>query len=517
MAPVKAGDILADKYCVERILGIGGMGVVVAAEHVALHQKVALKFMLPEALADEGSVERFMREARAAVRLRSEHVARVMDVGCMENGAPYIVMEFLEGEDMEDVIRKEAPVREPAAVDMILQACMAMAEAHSLGIVHRDLKPANLFVTQRPDGSRQIKVLDFGISKIQNVEGEVSQTKSSMAMGSPGYMAPEQMRSAKHADHRADIWALGTILYKMLSNKLPFYAESAPEMFAAVLTGESIPLPSVLPGVSPKLAEIIHRCLERDRELRYDSVAALAKALAPFGGERAAHMASSIASVGVAATFDTAPAEAPDAKVTAPMRKAQEISAAGDAIATMPPTQVSGSQPAQSAPAVALGLSQGLSQNIGENPLTTRRASAGQAVVAAPSTEAHPQSANRGRLGLILGGVGALALAVVASQVFGGNDDKAAAAASGTGLEAVQFDAAPSIDAPVPDAAEAIPAVALPADAAPDAALPARKPVKKPIKPLPEPPSTKPQPKPQPKIPPKPTPKPDDDPFGTMQ
>jgi len=504
VAPVKAGDILADKYCVERILGIGGMGVVVAAEHVALHQKVALKFMLPEALADEGSVERFMREARAAVRLRSEHVARVMDVGCMENGAPYIVMEFLEGEDMEFVIRNEAPMREPVAVDMILQACMAMAEAHSVGIVHRDLKPANLFVTQRPDGSRQVKVLDFGISKIQESEGQVSQTKSSMAMGSPGYMAPEQMRSAKHADHRADIWALGTILYKMLSKKLPFYAESAPEMFAAVLTGESIPLPSVMPGVHPELAEVIHRCLERDRELRYRSVAELAKALAPFGNERAAQMAASIASVGVAAAIATEPAMAVDPHLTAPLRKSPPASSASGP--PMAPTHVSESQPPQPAP------------NFAANPLTTRRASAGQAVVAAPSTEARTEPAQRGRLGLILGAVGVAAIAVVATLLFGGGDEKPAPAA----VTELPVDAAQPVDAGVADATQQIPAAVVPIDAAvpagpPDAA-PKRRP--RPTKPTPTikpTPTVKPKPKPKPAIEPKPRPKPDDDPFGTMQ
>ncbi len=492
VAPVKAGDILAEKYCVERILGIGGMGVVVAAEHVALKQKVALKFMLPDALNDDESVERFMREARAAVRLRSEHVARVMDVGCMENGAPYIVMEFLEGKDMEDVIRKEAPMGEPAAVDMILQACMAMAEAHSIGIVHRDLKPANLFVTQRPDGSRQVKVLDFGISKIQDSAQNVSHTKSSMAMGSPGYMAPEQMRSAKHADHRADIWALGTILYKMLSKKLPFHAESAPEMFAAVLTGESIPLPSVMPGVSPELAEIIHRCLERDRELRYDSVAELAKALAPFGNDRAAHMAKSIANVGVAAAIDATPAGAMDLNVTAPMRKPPKGSASD---AAMAPTHVSDSQPPQPAPDLAA------------NPLTTRRASAGQAVVAVPEANTHQGTPSRGRLGLIIGAVGVVAIAVVGSLVLLGGDGKANPA---TAAEALPFDAAPSFDASVPDARVEVPAVVLPADAAPppDAALKHRRPR-----------ATRPKPKPSPEVKPKPPikPKPDDDPFGTMQ
>lgn len=166
VAPVNPGDILAEKYRVDTILGVGGMGVVVSAEHIELGQKVAVKFMLPAMLDNVEAVERFLREARAAVRLRGEHVARVLDVGRLANNAPYIIMEFLDGVDLYDLIRKNAPLSANEAIDILMQACKAMAEAHSLGIIHRDLKPANLFVSKRPDGSSLIKVLDFGISKL---------------------------------------------------------------------------------------------------------------------------------------------------------------------------------------------------------------------------------------------------------------------------------------------------------------------------------------------------------------
>ena len=424
-APVKTGDILADKYRVEKVLGIGGMGVVVAAQHMALHQKVALKFMLPDALADEVSVERFMREARAAVRLKSEHVARVLDVGCLDNGAPYIVMEFLDGEDMDDVIHRDAPMPPQVAVDFVLQACVAMAEAHSIGIVHRDLKPANLFVTKRPDGSAMIKVLDFGISKVQGVSGEVSNTKSSMAMGSPGYMAPEQMRSAKHADHRADIWALGTILYELLSKRRPFEAESTPVMFAAVLTGERTPLTEVLPDVDPGLAAVVHCCLERERDDRYGSVALLAKALAPFGDDKAAAMAASIANTGVGALPELATDS--DAKPTVPMKAAK---------GGLPSTKLSDSmETPASAPSRPPAQ-------------TTHGASIGQVAVSTEADDGEGAGGGR-RIALIAASLAVAALALGASQLFSGSASPSSSAPSGEVAPA----ALPVLaDAGVPDA-----------------------------------------------------------------
>gem|GEM_PF-591639 len=295
-APVETGDILAGKYKVDRVLGEGGMGVVVAATHVDLHQQVALKFMLPAALQDQTGVERFMREARAAVRLRSEHVARVLDVGKLENGAPYIVMEYLQGEDLSDLLQREGPLHAAEAITLLLQACVAMAEAHKAGIVHRDLKPDNLFVAARPDGTPLIKVLDFGISKIMQAPGQtgLSQTKTSVAMGSPAYMAPEQMRSAKHVDHRADLWSLGAILYQMLSSRLPFWGETVPEMFAAVLGQEPVRLDSVAPNLNPGLVEVVHRCLAKEADDRYAHVGELAAALEPFANGRGKALAASV-------------------------------------------------------------------------------------------------------------------------------------------------------------------------------------------------------------------------------
>ncbi len=219
------GDVLAGKYRVDKVLGVGGMGMVVAATHLELHQKVALKFMLPAALASEEATDRFLREARAAVQLRGEHVCRVLDVGRLDGGAPYIVMEYLAGHDLETTIKDYGPLATADAVDYMLQAIEGVAEAHANQIVHRDLKPANLFVTTDNDGTPLVKVLDFGISK--SGLGGV-QTKTGDIMGSPAYMAPEQMASSKDVDPRADQWALGVILYQTLCNKVPFQATRCP-------------------------------------------------------------------------------------------------------------------------------------------------------------------------------------------------------------------------------------------------------------------------------------------------
>ena len=210
--PVRPGDVLAGKYRVDRVLGVGGMGVVVAATHLQLQQRVALKFMLDAGLAQPTQVERFGREARAAVRLRSDHVARVLDVGTLETGSPYIVMEYLDGSDIGSVLEQRGAMPVDMAVDCVLQACDAVAEAHALGIVHRDLKPRNLFLTTRNDGRALVKVLDFGISK-HTTGSDLSLTRTTEIMGSPSYMSPEQFRSAKLVDERTDIWALGAILY----------------------------------------------------------------------------------------------------------------------------------------------------------------------------------------------------------------------------------------------------------------------------------------------------------------
>jgi serine/threonine-protein kinase len=283
-SPVTEGDVVDGKYRIERILGVGGMGVVVAATHVQLGQKVALKFLLPHVLAGEQSSARFLREARASVRLKSEHVARVFDVGTLPSGEPYSVMEYLEGCDLSTHANANKPLRIPDAVEYVLQACEAIVEAHALGIVHRDLKPQNLFVTRRTNGATLVKVLDFGISKALGplAPGEMSLTDSTIVLGSPLYMAPEQMRSARSADVRSDVWSLGVILYELLTGQVPFDGETMTELCLKVVN-EPPPPPRQLRGeLAEPLAKIVSKCLEKDPDLRFQNAAMLADALEPF-------------------------------------------------------------------------------------------------------------------------------------------------------------------------------------------------------------------------------------------
>jgi serine/threonine-protein kinase len=286
---VRPGEVLAGKYRVERILASGGMGVVVAAHHLQLDEKVALKFLLPESLASQDAMARFDREARAAVKIKSEHVARVTDVGRLETGAPYIVMEYLEGRDLDAWLEKLGPIPVEQAVEFVLQACEAIAEAHVLGIVHRDLKPANLFCVRRADGLLSIKVLDFGISKVSGPAQGKGVTTATSTVGSPLYMSPEQLRSATDVDTRTDIWALGVILYEICSGRVPFDAETTSGLAIEIATAPPVPLSRVRPGLPPGFEEVVMRCLEKDRDARFQTVADLAVALRDYGPKRATH------------------------------------------------------------------------------------------------------------------------------------------------------------------------------------------------------------------------------------
>jgi serine/threonine protein kinase len=281
-SPVKPGDILAGKYRVERVLGVGGMGVVVAATHIDLLERRAIKFMLAAQLGDAEAVERFLREARASSRLKSEHVAKVHDVGRLENGAPYLVMEYLTGGDLRALLKRRGAVPAHEAALYVLQACEALAEAHGSNIVHRDLKPENLFLTKRPDGTPSIKVLDFGISKVLGAGADLAITSTQAIMGSPYYMSPEQLRASRDVDTRADIWSLGVILYQLVTNNLPFSGANLTALISAVIYGKFVPASEVRVGLSSAIDPIILRCLERDVDHRYPSVAELADDLLPL-------------------------------------------------------------------------------------------------------------------------------------------------------------------------------------------------------------------------------------------
>ena len=293
---VQSGDILAEKYRVDRVLGQGGMGVVVLAEHIELRERVAIKFLLDEAAGNPELSERFIREARAAVRIKSEHVVRVIDVGRLPSGAPYMVMEYLDGQDLaERLLVGRLPIED--AVDYIMQCCEAMHVAHRAGIVHRDLKPANLFLTHRPDGSPLIKILDFGISKVKTPEAaQLSLTHTQAMMGSPLYMSPEQMRSSKDVSASADLWSLGVILHELISGDVPFTGETFPEVLVKVMGDPPPSLRSLRPEVPEELDAVVRRCLEKRPADRYSSVAALGVALTPFASQRTFGLQSRLAS-----------------------------------------------------------------------------------------------------------------------------------------------------------------------------------------------------------------------------
>lgn len=278
----KVGEQIAGKYRLEKVAGEGGMGVVYAAEHLVLRQRVAVKVLLPDAASSEAVVERFSREAQAAARIQSEHVARVMDAGSLASGAPFLVMEYLEGCDLNELLALEGKLAPTDVADMMLQALEALAHAHAVGIIHRDLKPANLFLHTRPDGSNVVKMLDFGISKAKARPGEKVLTGQAV-LGSPVYMSPEQLRNAKEIDGRADLWSLGVVAYELLSGKPPFDGDGVGEIFAAILEQRAIPVCERNPKVPPELAAIIDKCLERKVEDRWADTAELARAIAPFG------------------------------------------------------------------------------------------------------------------------------------------------------------------------------------------------------------------------------------------
>ena len=286
VVPVAAGDLIADKYRLEGQIGTGGMGVVFAATHLHLDQQVALKFLLPEAAKNAEVVERFWREARAAVKIQSEHVARVMDIGMLDGGVPYIVMEYLQGDDLENIVKAQGPLPVAEAVRLVLHACEALAEAHAMGIVHRDIKPANLFLARRADGSRIVKLLDFGISKASPMWGEDGPralTMTTAVIGSPRYMSPEQLRSSRDVDARSDVWALGVTLFELLGATSPFAKGTMPEVCASILKDEPQSLAGLRPEVPQGLELVIKKCLAKEPDQRWKNVGDLAIALRPFG------------------------------------------------------------------------------------------------------------------------------------------------------------------------------------------------------------------------------------------
>jgi len=288
---LKEGDVLAGRYRIERVIAMGGMGVVVAARHVQLGQRVALK-VLHENTASPQTTARFLSEAKASAQLRSDHVVRVSDVGQLDSGEPFMVMELLEGADLAAVLEQEGPMPVSQAVEYVLQACEGIAEAHAARIVHRDLKPENLFRTRRANGSPLIKVLDFGVSKAlsQDVRVEGTVTTTDAVFGSPLYMSPEQMQSATKADERSDIWSIGVVLYELVTGRMPFDAESMAGLAVVIATEPPRRLQKDAPNAPIELEAVVDKCLQKRPEHRYPNIAELAADLEPFAPHARQHV-----------------------------------------------------------------------------------------------------------------------------------------------------------------------------------------------------------------------------------
>jgi serine/threonine-protein kinase len=288
--PVGVGEVINGKYLIESFLGEGGVGVVAAALNIELDEPVALKFLRPEMLAQPEIVARFMREAKAACRIKSEYVANVYDVGTQPDGAPFLVMEHLVGEDLGTVVSKRGQLGYREATEYVMQTCEALAVAHAQGVVHRDIKPENLFLTSRA-GMSVVKVLDFGISKAAltgSIFGSaLPLVKTVNLMGTPLYMSPEQVRSADGGDMRSDIWALGMVLFEILTGTLPFSAPTITELCAAILEAPMASVTSYRTDLPEGYAEVLERCLERDPAKRFQNVAEMAVAFMPFAPKRA--------------------------------------------------------------------------------------------------------------------------------------------------------------------------------------------------------------------------------------
>lgn len=290
--PIAVGDVLLRKYRVDGLIGEGGTGVVLAATHLQLEQRVAIKF-LRRALETDDLRTRFEREARAIGRIESEHVVAMLDAGALDDGSPYMVMELLDGRDLARVLKEDGPLPVERAVDCMMQVCEALRQAHAAGIVHRDLKPANLFLTRRTDDAVRVKVLDFGISKILDrsltaADGKPHDVTSAYeVLGSPRYMAPEQLKSSRDVDGRADLWSVGAVLFQLITGRYPFEAENNVKATVAVLTAEPQRLCALAPHAPRDLEAVVARCLEKDVARRFQTAEELADALRPFASERA--------------------------------------------------------------------------------------------------------------------------------------------------------------------------------------------------------------------------------------
>ena len=319
--PFQSGEIIGGRYRIDRVIAEGGMAVIVAATHIELDETVAIKFLKHSFAVNPEIVGRFAREAKAAARIKSECTAAVHDVGISPERGPYIVMEFLEGEDFQRILEREGALPFPRAAELVVQGCVAIALAHANAIIHRDIKPANLFLLRGEHGSPRVKVLDFGVSKgklsVTTFGGAAALVSTQSIVGSPAYMAPEQLRGASDVDVTADIWSLGAVLYQLITGRIPFEANTVTDLYAKMLEAPPTPPIDLVPDVPPGLSEAIMRCFALAKADRWQSVAAFVVAIGPYAPRRARAAVDRIVAVSKGAGL-LEPGATPRAPTSAP-------------------------------------------------------------------------------------------------------------------------------------------------------------------------------------------------------
>jgi serine/threonine-protein kinase len=404
----KIGDVIDGKYRITGVVGAGGMGVVVEAAHVSLGRKVAIKLLRSQLLQNAVVVARFEREAKAAVVLRSEHVARVIDVGRLPGGEPFMVMELLEGSNLDDLVERDGPLAPEVAADYVLQACEAIAEAHAIGIIHRDLKPHNLFLTKRVDGSPLVKVLDFGISKVPNEDSIL--TRSTDVMGSPLYMAPEQLQGLR-TDARSDIWAIGGILFYLITGRTPFDGVTMSRLVSRVLGEKPRDIRKLRPDIPEQLAAAIERCLRKDPAERWPDVIALARAIDPLVPHRPVRPAERVVIASNRPPPPATPAVPPRAAARAqpsraPRRRRTPLLLLGAGVLALVGVGIAASMwrprtpaivtPATPSASIPAASAESPSEDPSEDPAPPPTTSSGQAAPASVPPRAHPRQRGPG-------------------------------------------------------------------------------------------------------------------------
>ncbi|HET7539048.1 MAG TPA: serine/threonine-protein kinase [Polyangiaceae bacterium] len=275
-----AKQLIEENYALERVIGCGRSGIVATARHSRLGLRVALKFLRPDRPRTPDVIKRFVREGQIAARIQNAHVTRVLDIGRLPGGEPFIVMEYLEGCDLAALLEARGPLASADAVSYVRQACLGLASMHAMGITHCDVKPANLFLTLAPNGTPLVKILDFGSAEQRVSEQELA--PAPIDLGSAPVVAPEQLKADRRADARTDIWALGATLFTLLSGHAPFERSYASETYLAILSGRVPDLGALRPDIERPLAGVVERCLAADPTQRFASAAELGAALLPF-------------------------------------------------------------------------------------------------------------------------------------------------------------------------------------------------------------------------------------------